>query len=177
MKTKLFLTFFSLTYNFAFGEVTNSELSKKLDLILIKVNGLEQRITKLESENIEVKRDITKVEKTATEAKTATQSIAIPENPIEKKSFFTNLRNQIRSEEAKASGPWTKKESWDRIRKNMTEFNARKILGDPDKIKNSLSPRIEHVYKYIGDLDADGIEEEGIININRGRVHSFISPF
>ena len=176
MKITLFCSIYVFLYGVVLG-VTNAELSQKLDLILKKVNGLEERVDKLETENLEVKRDISKVEKTATDAKTASQSIAIPDNPEEKKSFFSKLRNQLRSEDAKASGPWTKKESWDLIKKNMTEFNARKILGDPDKIKNSLSPRIEHVYKYIGDLDADGIEEEGIVNINRGRVHSFESPF
>ena len=70
--------------------VTNAELSQKLDLILKKVNGLEERVDKLETENLEVKRDISKVEKTATDAKTASQSIAIPDNPEEKNLFCQN---------------------------------------------------------------------------------------
>ena len=157
--------------------VTNEEINRKLDLILDKVSGLEHRITTIESESTKIKKEISKVKKTATEAKSASNAISIPQDPEEKKSFLSNLRNQLRSQEANSSGPWTKKENWDKVEKNMTEFNARKILGDPDKIKNSHNPRIENVYMYVGDLNGDGVEEIGLINITRNRVHSFVSPF
>ena len=39
------------------NQVSNTELSKKLDLILDKVSGLEKRISKLESENTAVRKD------------------------------------------------------------------------------------------------------------------------
>jgi len=153
------------------SEVSNSDLNSKLDLILNKMNKIEQRVTKLESDSKEVKKDIKKVEETAS------KSISIPQDPTKKKSFLSNLRNQLRSEEVKTSGPWTNAENWSKIKKNMTDFNVRKLLGSPHKIKNSLSPRIEHVYKYIGDLNADGKDEEGVVNISNGRVHSFETPF
>ena len=35
--------------------VSNAELSKKLDLLLRKLGGLEERVAKLESDNVEVK--------------------------------------------------------------------------------------------------------------------------
>jgi outer membrane protein assembly factor BamE (lipoprotein component of BamABCDE complex) len=176
MKTIFYFSLLIIVSTFAQAEVSNSELNQKLDLILNKMNIIEQRVNKLESDNTEVKKEILKVEETATQAISATNSISIPNDPVEKKSFFSNLRNQLKSEEAKASGPWTNLENWSKIRKNMTDFNVRKLLGSPHKIKNSLSPRIEHVYKYTGDLNADGTEEEGIVNITNGRVHSFETP-
>ena len=54
------------------SDVSNAELSRKLDLILGKVGGLEERVGKLESENTEVKNDVKAVTKTANEAKSAT---------------------------------------------------------------------------------------------------------
>ena len=44
-------------------------------------------------------------------------------------------------------------------------------------IKGNLSPRIDQVYHYHGDLDADGEEEKGTVNFYRDRVVSFTSPF
>ena len=37
-------------------QVSNADLSKKLDLILQKVGGLEERVSQLESENAQVKK-------------------------------------------------------------------------------------------------------------------------
>ena len=51
------------------------------------------------------------------------------------------------------------------------------ILGNPHEVKTSLDPRIEQVYSYAGDLDADGNEDEGVVNFYRDRVVSFTSPF
>ena len=48
--------------------------------------------------------------------------------------------------------------------KNMTRFQVRKLLGNPNMIKGNLSPRIDQVYHYHGDLDADG-EEEKVLSI------------
>ena len=62
MKITLFCSIYVFLYGVMLG-VTNAELSQKFDLILKKVNGLEERVDKLETENLEVKRDISKVEK------------------------------------------------------------------------------------------------------------------
>lgn len=157
--------------------MSNAELSRKLDLILNKVGGLEERVGKLESENKAVKQEVKQVAKSAAEAKSATTALQIPKDEKEKESFFNNLKNQIYSQEAKDSGPWAKKESWSGIRKNLTRFQVRKILGDPHEIKLSLEPRIDEIYHFIGDLDADGKEEKGYVNFFRDRVVSYKTPF
>ena len=93
------------------------------------------------------------------------------------KSFFSKLRLQLKSDEVKAKGAWTKKETWDQVNKNLSEFKIRKLLGNPNTIKSSLNPRIERVYHYQGDLNADGKEEIGQVNFFREKVVSFKSPF
>jgi hypothetical protein len=156
-----------LTLLLAGESVSNADLSRKLDLILGKVGGLEQRVSQLETENKEVKQA----------AKSATNSLQIPQDEKEKSSFFKKLKNQINSQEARDSGPWAKKESWSGIRKNLTRYQVRKALGDPHEVNQTLEPRIDQVYEYSGDLDADGKEEKGRVNFFRDRVVSFKTPF
>ena len=90
----------SLTFFFASGEesVSNAELSRKLDLILGKVGGLEERVGKLESENKVVKKEVKQVAQSAAEAKIATASLKeLPTNEKEKASFYNQLKNEIYS--------------------------------------------------------------------------------
>ena len=159
------------------SDVSNAELSRKLDLILGKVGGLEERVGKLESENIEVKNEVKAVAKTANEVKAASKSLYLPKDRKEKQSFFNKLKNEIYSQEAKDSGPWAQKESWSDVRNNLTRFQIRKKLGDPHEVKLSLQPRIDQVYLYSGDLNGDGKKEHGIVNFFRDRVVSYQSPF
>ena len=84
---------------------------------------------------------------------------------------------QLNSDQVKSKGGWTEKETWDLVKKNLTEFKIRKLLGNPNTIKSSLNPRIEKVYLYYGDLNADGEDEKGMVNFFRDRVVSFTSPF
>ena len=157
--------------------VSNADISRKLDLILGKVGGLEERVGKLESENKAVKKEVKQVAKTAEEAKSSSANLAIPENEEEKASFFQSLKNQIYSQEAKDSGPWAKKESWQQIKKNLTRVQVRRILGNPHRIMLNNNPRIDQVYLYDGDLDADGKMEKGKVEFFRDRLVSFQSPF
>ena len=177
MKSIFLLPFVLATTLLAEDSVSNAELSRKLDLILGKVSGLEERVAELEKANSEVKKEMQAVQKTATEAKTASQSLALPEDEEEKKSFMAKLRLQLKSEEAKAAGAWTKEETWTGMRRNLTGFKVRKLLGNPTKIKNSLNPRIDQVYHYEGDLNADGTNEVGQVSFFRDRVVSFSAPF
>ena len=178
MKSILFsILLFSFSSLFAQETVSNADLALKLDLILKKVSGLEERVSQLENASSEVKKEIQAVQQVAKDAKTATQAITLPQNSEEKKSFIDKLRIQLKSDETKASGAWTKAETWTGMRRNLTEFNVRKLLGNPNKSKNSLNPRIDRVYLYEGDLDADGIEEKGEVRFFRDRVVSFESPF
>lgn len=158
------------------GEVTNAELGRKLDLVLQKIDGLEQRVNKLENRDLQVKEELKKVSTMARTAK-LDSALSVPQNEEEKKSFFSKLRLQLKSDEVKAKGAWTKKETWDQVNKNLSEFKIRKLLGNPNTIKSSLNPRIERVYHYQGDLNADGEEEIGQVNFFREKVVSFKSPF
>ena len=161
----------------ALESVSNAELSRKLDLILGKVGGLEKRVSQLETENKEVKKEVKLATKSAEEAKSATSNLSIPKDPKQKQSFFKKLKNQIYSQEAKDSGPWAHKENWSVVRINQTRYQVRKILGDPHEVAQSINPRIDQVYRYSGDLDADGEEDVGIVNFFRDRLVSYKSPF
>ena len=162
---------------FADDSVSNADLNRKLDLILQKVDGLEERVSQLESDNALVKQEVEEVAKSAKEAKTATESLQIPQDEKEKKSFFENLRLKLKSDEIKADKPWTQETTWTDMKNNMTSYQVRKLLGNPNMIKGNLSPRIDQVYHYHGDLDADGKEEQAIVNFYRDRVLSFTPPF
>lgn len=157
------------------NNVSNAELSKKLDLILQSVQDLDERVTRLESANMEVRKEVEQVAKSAEEAKKTINSI--PKVPEEKKSFLQKLGNQLKTQQTLDSGPWTKRESWREIRKNISAFQVRKILGNPTKIKKSINPRIDQTFHYIGDLNADGITDQGTISFHRDRVIDFESPF
>ena len=176
---KFSLSLLVLLSSSLFGEesVSNAELSRKLDLILGKVGGLEERVGKLESENKAVKKEVKQVAKSAAEAKTATENLQIPKDKKEKESFFNKLKNEIYSQEAKDSGPWAKKENWQKVEKKLTRVQVRRLLGDPHRVKLNNNPRIDQVYQYSGDLDADGKEDVGVVNFYRDRVVSYTSPF
>ena len=177
MKTIPTLFLVSTASLFAQNDVSNSDLSKKLDLILGKLGGLEERVTKLETDNAEVKKEVKEVAKSAKEAKNATENLSIPQDENEKKSFFNNLRIQIQSDHDREKGPWTKHETWTQMKRNLTGHKVRMLLGNPSKIKRDLNPRIDQVYHYVGDLNADGSDEKGTVNLYRDRVVSFTSPF
>jgi len=176
---KSFLLTFSLSACLlsAQNEVSNSDLSKKLDLILGKLGGLEERVTKLETDNVEVKKEVKEVAKSAKEAKTATENLSIPKDEKEKKSFFSKLRIELQSDYDREKGPWTQKDTWKQMKRNLTGHKVRMLLGNPSKIKRDLNPRIDQVYHYIGDLNADGTDESAKVNFYRDRVVSFTSPF
>ena len=149
---------------------------KNSTLFLLKVDGIEKRVTKLENENDNLQQDLKEVEKSAKEIKNS-QQIVIPKDEKEKQSFYNKLRIGINSDSDRNKGPWTKIETWKMVNRNLTGHQIRKILGNPNKIKGNLSPRIDQVYHYLGDLDADGREETAIVNFYRDRVVSFKSPF
>ena len=174
------LFYLSLILPFALNaqnNVSNADLSKKLDLILTKVGGLEQRVSRLESDNAEVKKEVKQVAKSAKEAKTATENLAIPKKEEDRKSFFNKLRIEMESDADRNQGPWTQPESWNKMKRNLTSHQVRVLLGNPSLIKGNLSPRIDQVYHYLGDLDADGVDDSALVNFYRGRVISFSSPF
>ena len=171
MKLKLFIVF--LISNLLCGQNTETD-----PILLLRIEALEKRLATLEKANFQTQQDLSLVEKKADDAKSASESkISLPQNEIEKKSFMSKLRIELKSEEAKSRGPWTKKETWTEMRRNLTEFKVRKLLGNPNQIKGSLNPRIERVYHYYGDIDADGVEEKGFVNFFKGKTVSFETAF
>ena len=176
--TKKLILILALSSFLAFGkdEGSDKQILQKLDLILQKVNGIEKRVTKLENKNENLQQDLKKVEKSANEIKDS-QQIVIPKDEKEKQSFYNKLRIGIQSDSDRNKGPWTKIETWKMVKRNLTRHQIRSILGNPNKIKGNLSPRIDQVYHYLGDLDADGTEETAVVNFYRDRVVSFKSPF
>jgi len=179
MKFILSISFFisPISFMLAGEPVSNAELSRKLDLILGKVGGLEERVTKLETDNQEVKKEVKLATRSAQEAKVSSEIVKSSKDSQKSDSFFKNLRNRLQSEEDKASGPWALPQSWEKIRRNLTRYDVRTILGNPHEVKTSLDPRIDQVYLFNGDLNADGEKESARVNFYRDRVVSFQPPF
>jgi hypothetical protein len=169
---KFLILFFFLLSNLLYGQSTNTDPE-----LLQRIETLEKRMATLEKANSQTQQDLSLVEKKADDAKSASESrIVLPKDENEKKSFMSKLRIELKSEEAKSRGPWTKKETWTEMRRNLTEFKVRKLLGNPNQIKGSLNPRIDRVYHYYGDIDADGIVEKGFVNFFKGKTVSFETP-
>jgi len=183
MKTFHLVTFLAIAGSlYAQDAVSNADLARKLDLILLKVDSLEKRVNAIEGKGATAPAaavPATPAPAPQPAARPATEfgQPAIPQDPQEKKSFFEKIRRGLKSDAVRASGLWTTPEAWANVRRGISDFEVRRILGNPSKIKNSLNPRIERVYRYEGDLDADGVEEKGVVNFQRGRVISFESPF
>jgi len=157
--------------------VSNADLARKLDLILLKVDSLEKRVNAIEGKAATQPAATAPARPIAAQPAPAPAVKVIPQDPQEKKSFFQKIRNELKSDAVRGSGPWTTPEAWANVRRGISDFEVRRTLGNPTKIKNSLSPRIDRVYRYEGDLDADGVEEKGVVNFQRGRVVSFEPPF
>ena len=176
MHKYFFLIIFSSISVWGSDAASNKELLAKIELISNRVKQLEQRIQSVEKENNQLRKEI--VKSTQTDASKLTDLAQIlPSDPDQKKSFLDQLRFEINSNTDKASGPWVNPENWKKIRKRMSNYEVRKVLGTPTRIKPSIKPNIEQVYIYTGDLTADGNQEEGIINLSDKRVVSFLSPF
>ena len=182
MKNKLFaLLLLSCVAGALTGQdaVSNADLARKLNLILLKVDSLEKRVNAIESKPATVPARPIAAQSAVRPQQPALAPIAkvIPQDPQEKKSFFQKIRNELKSDAILGSGPWTTPEAWVNVRRGISDFEVRRILGNPTKIKNSINPRIDRIYRYEGDLDGDGVEEKGVVNFQRGRVVSFEPPF
>ena len=76
---------------------------------------------------------------------------------------MAKLRLQLKSEEAKAAGLGPRKKPG-RHAPKPDRFQSTQTPRNPTKIKNSLNPRIDQVYHYEGDLNADGTNEVGQVS-------------
>ena len=176
MHKYFFLIIFSSISVWGSDAVSNKELLVKIELISNRVKQLEQRIQSVEKENNQLRKEIVKSTQTNAYKLTSVAQI-LPSDPDQKKSFLDKLRFEINSNADKASGPWVNPENWKKMRKRMSYYEVRKVLGTPTRIKPSVKPNIEQIYYYSGDLNADGSQEEGTVNFSDKRVVSFESPF
>ena len=176
MHKYFFLIIFSSISVWGSDAVSNKELLAKIELISNRVKQLEQRIQSVEKENNQLRKEIVKSTQTNAYKLTSVAQI-LPSDPDQKKSFLDKLRFEINSNADKASGPWVNPKNWEKIRKRMSYYEVRKVLGTPTRIKPSVKPNIEQIYYYSGDLNADGSQEEGTVNFSDKRVVSFESPF
>lgn len=176
MHKYFFLIIFTSISVWGSDAVSNKELLVKIELISNRVKQLEQRIQSVEKENNQLRKEIVKSTQTNASKLTSVAQI-LPSDPDQKKSFLDKLRFEINSNADKASGPWVNPENWKKMRKRMSYYEVRKVLGTPTRIKPSVKPNIEQIYYYSGDLNADGSQEEGTVNFSDKRVVSFESPF
>ena len=176
MHKYFFLIIFSSISVWGSDAISNEELLAKIDFISTKVKLLEDRIHSVEKQNDQLRKEIAKSTQTD-DSKLSNLAQILPSDPDQKKSFLDKLRFEINSNADKASGPWVNPENWKTIKKRMSYYEVRKVLGTPTRIKPSVKPNIEQIYHYSGDLNADGSQEEGTVNFSDKRVVSFESPF
>jgi len=152
-----------------------SQLSAKEDTAS-QLEAIEKRLAALEQENSKLKERISELEKGGAQEIAKQLPGLIPQDETEKKEFFDKFRREFKSSQDQARGPWTNPEPWTKIRKRMSEYSVRETLGRPTRMRPSVKPHVEVVYLYTGDLNSDGVDEEGYIELKDKRVVSFKSP-
>lgn len=162
--------FISLVFLLSFSSVSAK------DETVIKLEAIEKRMAVLEQENAKLTERIQKLEKAGTEAIVEQLPGLIPKDESDKKAFFDKFRREFKSSQDQARGPWTTPEPWTKIRKRMSEYSIRETLGRPTRMRPSVKPSVEVVYLYTGDLNSDGVDEEGYVEFKDKRVVSFQSP-
>ena len=70
----------------------------------------------------------------------------------------------MESDYDREKGPWTQEDTWKQMKRNLPVTRLECFLGNPSKIKRDLNPRIDQVYHYVGDLNADGTDENAKVN-------------
>ena len=155
--------------------ISFSQLSAKKDTAS-QLEAIEKRLAVLEQENAKLKERISKLEKGGTQELAKQLPGLIPQDETEKKAFFDKFRREFKSSQDQARGPWTNPEPWTKIRKRMSEYSVRETLGRPTRMRPSVKPHVEVVYFYTGDLNSDGEDETGYVELKDKRVVSFKSP-
>ena len=152
-----------------------SHLSAKEDTAS-QLEAIEKRLAALEQENAKLKERISELEKGGAQEIAKQLPGLIPQDETEKKAFFDKFRREFKSSQDQARGPWTNPEPWTKIRKRMSEYSVRETLGRPTRMRPSVKPHVEVVYFYTGDLNSDGEDETGYVELKDKRVVSFKSP-
>ena len=169
-KGKYDLLFISLVFLLSFSSVFAK------DETVIKLEALEKRLIILEQENAKLTERIQRLEKTGTETVAQQPPGLIPKDESDRKAFFDKFRREFKSSQDQARGPWTAPGPWTKIRKRMSDYSVRETLGRPTRMRPSVKPSVAVVYFYTGDLNSDGVDEEGYVEFKDKRVVSFQSP-
>ena len=174
MLKSIFLLFVFPLLAFSQSQVTNDEISKKLDLIMQKISDLEKRVVKLESSSVEVRQEVQDVAKSAEEAKKSIQSIPQePEKEIISSKLGQSAQNtanpRIRSLDKGVYLEW-------KCVKIFHPCRYANFWVTPPRSRSRSTTYRPDVY-LLRDLDADGGEDQGIVSFYRNRVVNFESPF
>lgn len=167
---KLRIYTLALIFLFSFSSISANDGTAS------KFEAIEKRLAALEEENAQLKERISELEKGGAKEIAKQLPGLIPEDETEKKAFFDRFRREFKSSQDQSLGPWTSPEPWTKIRKRMSEYSVREILGRPTRMRPSVKPYVEMVYLYTGDLNSDGVDEEGFVELKDKRVVSFKSP-
>lgn len=164
---KKFLLALTLISLFASAQPALAE--DKLDLILAELESLRQQVSELEAR-------LEAVEGHAQNATQASPTTANQVQPRERKSWFDNMRVELKKAEVRASGAWTTPSTWDFIKTGLKEDEVIAILGEPTQRKFSVRRDTDEILIYQGDLEGTGELIEGEIRIYKGKVRRFTSP-
>ena len=167
---KLRIYTLALIFLFSFSSISANDGTAS------KFEAIEKRLAALEEENAQLKERISELEKGGAKEIAKQLPGLIPEDETEKEAFFDRFRREFKSSQDQSLGPWTSPEPWTKIRKRMSEYSVREILGRPTRMRPSVKPYVEMVYLYTGDLNSDGVDEEGFVELKDKRVVSFKSP-
>lgn len=132
----------------------------ELQVLRKQVATLETRIENLENE------------KAATIAAADSNEV----QPRQRKTWFDNMRVELKKAEVRASGAWTSPDAWNNIQTGLTIDEVIAFLGEPTDRKFSVRRDTDEILHYRGDLEGSGEPVEGEIRIYKGKVRRFTLP-
>lgn len=136
----------------------------KLDQVLEELAALRQQVDSLE-QRLE-----------AIESEPAAAAPAATAEKGERRNFFDAMRIELKKAEVRASGEWTKPQTWQSLEKGMDEEEVIALLGEPTDRKFSVRKDTDEIFHYRGDLDGTGELIEGEVRIYKGKVRRFVVP-
>ena len=89
---------------------------------------------------------------------------------------MSKLRSNSKVKRRNLEDPGQKKKHGIKLRKTLPNLRFVNYSEIQLTTKISINPRIERVYIIKGDLNADGKEQQGVVNFFREKVVSFESP-
>ncbi|MBK1878802.1 hypothetical protein [Pelagicoccus mobilis] len=162
-------TFLSLATFCVLALAPNIQADERLDQILNELKSLREQVANLEAR-------LEAVESQPASNTVAQQQATGPIQPREKKTWFDNMRVELKKAEVRASGAWTTPSTWDGIETGQKVDEVIAILGEPTQRKFSVRRDTDEILYYQGDLEGTGELIQGEIRIYKGKVRRFTSP-